>query len=190
MPDRRAIVIGAVTIIAVAAGIAGRQPSVRNHIVPANASQLASIESADAFADSDSTPATTKASAASSTSTLTRPSTTAVPTQPADLRNESVSATSASASSNGQEGARVTIAGCVEQDDETFRLKDTSGTDAPKTRSWKSGFLRKRTSSVELIDERHTFRLASHVGQRVETTGVLVDREMRVQSVRVKGSCD
>ena len=37
----------------------------------------------------------------------------------------------------------VTVTGCLERTDEGFRMKDTSGADAPKSRSWKSGFLKK-----------------------------------------------
>ena len=86
-------------------------------------------------------------------------------------------------------GTAVTIAGCLERDDDTYRLTDTSGDSAPKSRSWKSGFIRKRTASIELVDAANV-RLASHVGQRIETTGVIDDREMRVKSLRVQGPCD
>ena len=42
----------------------------------------------------------------------------------------------------------VTVTGCLERSDEAFRLKDTSGADAPRTRSWKTGFLNKRSTSM------------------------------------------
>lgn len=86
--------------------------------------------------------------------------------------------------------AAVTIAGCLERDDDTFFLKDVSGAEVPKARSWKSGFLSKRSARVEVIDEGHALRLASHVGQRIETTGALVDREMRPRSLVVRGACE
>ena len=84
----------------------------------------------------------------------------------------------------------ATIAGCLTQDDGRFVLKNVSGEDAPKSRSWKSGFLRKRSQTIELIDQAGTKRLAPYVGQRIETTGVLEEREMRVKSLRVQGACD
>lgn len=84
----------------------------------------------------------------------------------------------------------ATIAGCLTQDDGRFVLKNVSGEDAPKSRSWKSGFLRKRSQTIELIDQAGTKRLAPYVGQQIETTGVLDDREMRVKSLRVQGACD
>jgi hypothetical protein len=84
----------------------------------------------------------------------------------------------------------VTITGCLEQDDETFRLKNTSGAELPKSRSWKSGFLRKNPRSIEVVDASNRAQLTSHVGQRVVVTGTLVDREMQVRSLRsVASSC-
>ena len=84
----------------------------------------------------------------------------------------------------------VTITGCVENDEETFWLKDTSGADAPKSRNWKSGFLRKRPATIALLDANHALKLPNYVGQRVAATGTLVNREMRAQSLqRVGSSC-
>ena len=98
------------------------------------------------------------------------------------------------ASPSGTEHAEVavpaTIAGCLQRDDDAFWLKDTSGADAPKSRSWKSGFLRKKSSTVALTDRGATNRLAAYVGRRIETTGVLVDHEMRIKTLRVLGACD
>jgi hypothetical protein len=84
----------------------------------------------------------------------------------------------------------VTITGCLERDQESFRLKDTSGADAPKARSWKSGFLRKSAAPIHVIDASNAVRLPNHVGQRVVVRGTLVDREMHVRSLqRVGDSC-
>jgi hypothetical protein len=85
----------------------------------------------------------------------------------------------------------VTLTGCLVQNDDSFRLKDTAGTGAPKTRSWKSGFLKKGSASVEIVDASHAMTLTNHVGRRVSVTGTLVDREMHVRSLRrVAASCD
>jgi len=84
----------------------------------------------------------------------------------------------------------VTITGCVANDEETFWLKDTSGADAPKSRNWKSGFLKKRSASIALLDATHALKLPNYVGQRVAATGTLVNREMRAHSLqRVGSSC-
>jgi hypothetical protein len=86
--------------------------------------------------------------------------------------------------------ARVTITGCLERSDESFRLTKTSGATAPTSRSWKSAFLKKRPASVEVVDTVKRLNLRSHVGERVAVTGTLVDREMRVGSLqRVASSC-
>jgi hypothetical protein len=78
----------------------------------------------------------------------------------------------------------VTITGCLERGNDTFRLTDTDGSDAPKTRSWKSGFLKKGPASIEVVDTARKLRMASHVGERVSVTGLLEDRQMQVRSLR------
>ena len=108
---------------------------------------------------------------------------------PAPVASQSAS-TVAPAAEAEEPATPVTLAGCVERNGEGFSLKNASGEGAPSSRSWKSGFLRKRSQSVTLIDRGYTHRLATYVGQRVETTGVLADREMRVKTLRVLGSCD
>ena len=85
----------------------------------------------------------------------------------------------------------VTIMGCLERDDNTFRLKETFGEHAPKSRSWKSGFLKKAPASIAVVDAARNLKLATHVGQRVSVTGVVVNHEMQVRSLkRVAASCD
>ncbi len=89
-----------------------------------------------------------------------------------------------------KKAAPVTITGCLERNDDKFRLKDTIGDEAPKARSWKSGFFKKSSASVDLVDASNRAKLGTHVGQRVSVTGTLVDREMQVRSVqRVALSC-
>ncbi|HEY7171876.1 MAG TPA: hypothetical protein VH417_13595 [Vicinamibacterales bacterium] len=85
---------------------------------------------------------------------------------------------------------RVTITGCLERADEAFRLKDTEGEDAPKARSWKSGFLKKGRPAVDVVDDGNHLNLSNHVGERVTVTGTLVDREIRIRTIeRVAASC-
>jgi hypothetical protein len=86
--------------------------------------------------------------------------------------------------------APVTIAGCLERDDETFRLKDTSGEDAPRSRSWKSAFLKKGAAPVDVVDATKRLKLTNHVGERVSVTGTLSDGEMQIRSLRrIAASC-
>lgn len=113
---------------------------------------------------------------------MKQPSPAAVPT--ADM------AIAASTEKAAVDAAPVAITGCLERDQETFRLRDTSGTDAPRARSWKSGFLRKSAASIEVTDAANRVKLANHIGERVTVKGLLVDREMQVRSLqRVADSC-
>jgi len=97
----------------------------------------------------------------------------------------------ATAKAPEQDAEPATIVGCLVQDHETFRLKNTAGEDAPRSRSWKSGFLRKSTKTIEVLDERHRLSLASHVGEQVSVTGMLDDRELQGTSLtRVAESCN
>ena len=89
------------------------------------------------------------------------------------------------------ESAGVTITGCLERDNDTFRLRDATGADAPKGRSWKSGFLKKGSASIQIVDAANRLKLANHIGRRVSVTGSLLNREMQARSLqRVGTSCD
>jgi hypothetical protein len=83
----------------------------------------------------------------------------------------------------------VVIEGCLEQNDAGFRLRNTTGQDAPKSRSWKSGFLKKGARPVDVVDWNN--RLKNHVGERISVSGMFVDGEMRVRTLRrVAATCD
>jgi hypothetical protein len=87
----------------------------------------------------------------------------------------------------------VTITGCLETavDEDRFRLTDTEGADAPKARGWRSGFLKKRSAPVELVQPSDVAALRHLVGHRVVATGLLSNRELRVRSLESAGhSCD
>ena len=98
------------------------------------------------------------------------------------------------ASKAGQEPEAVsaTITGCLEErKDQTFRLKNTVGDDAPKSRGWKSGFLKKGSASIDLVDAADRVKLQNHVGEQITVSGMLADKEMQVRSVkRVAESCE
>jgi len=84
----------------------------------------------------------------------------------------------------------ITLTGCLERHGDDFRLKDAAGVDAPKTRSWKSGFLKKGTPAIDLVDAGNHLKLKDHVGERVSVTGVLVEREMQARTLKnVASSC-
>ena len=96
----------------------------------------------------------------------------------------------ATTATSGSTSAKpITVVGCLERTDEGFRLKETSGADAPKARSWKSGFLKKSSSSLDVVDTSRTLQLATHVGRRVSVTGTVDDRELLARSIRTVGAC-
>ena len=89
--------------------------------------------------------------------------------------------------------APVTITGCLEVsvDQDEFRLTDTEGVDAPKSRSWRTGFLKKRSAPVALVEPPDRLALQTHVGRRVSATGLLTSHDLKVSALRVVGpSCN
>jgi hypothetical protein len=81
--------------------------------------------------------------------------------------------------------APLTITGCLDRDGDSYRLTDAAGTGLPKSRSWKSGFLKKNASSITVVDGDRHARLQDHLGQRVTVTGTMVNREMQIGSMRL-----
>ena len=96
--------------------------------------------------------------------------------------------------SSGAGGAMpVTITGCLEVsvDQAAFRLTDTEGADAPRSRGWRSGFLKRRPAPVALVEPPDRLALQTQVGRRVAATGLLTSHDLRVSALRVVGaSCD
>jgi hypothetical protein len=202
--DPRAMVLGCVCVVAVTALMAIPRWSAKRIAQVDATDHAAAIEPDTTFSDVSSltpgparvpkttpTPKTEPAAAAPKSLEARSLAASSMAAPSAAAAAESPATTLAAASANEEQDAtRATISGCLAYDDDAYMLKNTSGEAAPQSRSWKSGFFKKRSSSVELLDEGQRFRLASHVGQRVETAGILIDRELRVRSLRVLGSCD
>ena len=90
-----------------------------------------------------------------------------------------------------QNAALVTVQGCLQAGGDSFWLKDTSGADAPTSRSWKSGFLKKRSASIQVVGAADAPGFSTYVGQRVAATGMLTNRTMQVHALRrVAASCN
>ena len=70
-------------------------------------------------------------------------------------------------------------------DEAEFRLTDTEGVQAPKSRSWRTGFLKKHSSSIALVDLPDAHAAQAQVGKRVAATGVLSSGSLKLSSLRV-----
>lgn len=81
----------------------------------------------------------------------------------------------------------VTITGCLEMsvDENEFQLADTEGVNVPKSRSWRTGFLKKRSASVALVDASDPQFLRKQIGKRVAATGQLTNRDLKLSTLRV-----
>jgi hypothetical protein len=158
----RAIAAAAICVMTAAVLFAAYQPSDRAGIARAQRKAEMSVARADATQGAASIP-----SVAARIAAVDTPAVESVP---------------------DQKSAPVTITGCLERSDETFRLKDTMGVNAPKSRSWRSAFLRKSSASIDVVDAPTRLNLPDHVGQRVSVTGTLVDREMHVRSLQRVGA--
>jgi cytoskeletal protein RodZ len=121
----------------------------------------------------------------------TAPKSKKAPTAPTTPSNSTVTApvTTTAEVTVAAKAPPVTLTGCLERTDEGFRMTDTAGAEAPKSRSWKSGFLKKGPATLDVVDPARSLQLADHVGRRVSVTGTLVDREMRARSLRRLGAC-
>jgi hypothetical protein len=99
----------------------------------------------------------------------------------------------ASTTPDAESQAVTSLSGCLEAtvDGDEFRLTEIESADAPKARSWRSGFLKKRSAPVELVELSDPAGLRKYVGHRVVATGLLTGRELRVRSFQSVGtSCE
>jgi hypothetical protein len=204
----RAIILGMTCVVAVAALVAARQPANLLDVAPGDAMLEASaalrlpqmpakLDMKDIVVPQSHTLVT----AAADTPSL-RPAPADKPVEapvveppaksPLMESPAKAAAEESVAQADVQNVPSVTITGCLQRDQETFWLKDTSGEmDMPRSRSWRSGFLKKRASRVGLVAADNTVKLPDYLGERVAATGTLVDREMQARSVRrVSTSCN
>jgi hypothetical protein len=96
----------------------------------------------------------------------------------------------ATATARAAQPTPVSMTGCLQRAGDGFVLKNAEGPAVSKTRSWKSGFLKRSAPSIDLLDTGHAAHLGSHIGQRVAVSGPLADGGLQVQSLRrVAAAC-
>ena len=66
----------------------------------------------------------------------------------------------------------VTLTGCLQADGSKYMLRDLEGTQAPKGRSWKTGFITKKAKDVEVTGASSTLKLSDYRGHKVSVVGV------------------
>ena len=174
----RSIVLGVIAVVAAAALMASGDPSAPPADAPVSQSPAKAATMTptppSAVKATVKAPAEQKVKARTLTETAATPVKVEVPVKP-----------------SAPEVATVTITGCLQRDGGTFWLKDASGADAPKSRSWKSGFLKRNSSRVDVVGAAESLKLSGYVGQRIAATGVLANRALRTHSVRrVAASCN
>jgi hypothetical protein len=164
------------------------------HVAPPVREAAAPVQAPKSIVEkSGPTPSATTRSSAAEHIVWPPPSMKAAPMvgpQAPDTTSEPSTRASSSAAQASAASQSATISGCLEMtvNGDQFRLTDTDGTDAPKARSWKSGFLKKGSASVDLVDFSEGSLLRQYVGHRVVATGLLSGRQLRLRSIQSGGS--
>ena len=84
----------------------------------------------------------------------------------------------------------VTMIGCLESDGSNYRLADVQGNLAPKGRSWKTGFVTKKTKNIDLVGAPASLKLQDHVGRKVSISGLKDDdTHLKARTIKQLGSC-
>jgi hypothetical protein len=82
----------------------------------------------------------------------------------------------------------VTMIGCLESDGSNYRLADVQGNQAPKGRSWKTGFITKKTKNIDLVGAPASLKLQDHIGRKVSVSGLKDDDTPRRDRSSSSGS--
>jgi hypothetical protein len=172
-----AIAMAVVAVAAVGIFAVARQPSPTS-----SSATLKAVAPTMPAAKSATTPSPAKAPAGAKQEKAAKGS-------PVDRARATPAAFTAPAAASSTEGT-VSVTGCLERSDRVFRLTDTQGTSAPTARSWKSGFLKKRSANLTVVSAANSVQLSNYAGQRVKLVGTLSDRELRARSaVTISRSC-
>ena len=84
----------------------------------------------------------------------------------------------------------ITLTGCLHADGAKYKLTDLKGAEAPKGRSWKTGWITKSTKNVGVVTTSSGPKLKDHVGHQVTLTGVKKGDNLQARSIKhVATSC-
>jgi hypothetical protein len=85
----------------------------------------------------------------------------------------------------------VTLTGCLHANGSRFLLTDLQGVNVPKSRSWKSGYLKKSSKRYEVVSASSGMKLKDHVGHQVTVTGTAAGgTQLKARSIKhISGSC-
>jgi hypothetical protein len=87
--------------------------------------------------------------------------------------------------------ASITLTGCLQANGPKYMLTDTEGPKAEKGRSWKTGFITKKSKDVEVVASSASVKLGDFRGHKVSVVGVR-DGEAHLKARTIKqlvGSC-
>ena len=89
------------------------------------------------------------------------------------------------------EAGSITLTGCLQADGRKYMLMDPEGPKAEKGRSWKTGFITKKTKDVEVVAASSSMKLNDFRGHKVSVVGVR-DGQAHLKARTIKqlvGSC-
>ena len=83
----------------------------------------------------------------------------------------------------------VTLTGCLQADGRKYMLTDLEGAQAPKGRSWKTGYVTKKSKDMEVVATSGV-KLGDHIGHKVSVVGVRNDTHLQARSIKqLAASC-
>ena len=86
---------------------------------------------------------------------------------------------------------QITVTGCLHSQGAKYVLTDVSGQQAPKGRSWKTGYMKHGMKDVEVVSSSTGPKLKDHVGHMVTVMGVKDgETHMKARSIKpMTASC-
>jgi hypothetical protein len=85
----------------------------------------------------------------------------------------------------------ITLTGCLHANGKKYTLTDAAGTKAEKGRTWKTGFITKKSKDVEVVAASSTMKLSDFRGHKVSVVGVRDgEAHLKARTIRqLVGAC-